>query len=64
MNTPGGNKTYMRPYSRVYATVNLDAVASNMRSMRDNILPSHITAVLPLQGNKIGLRIITGTRCE
>ena len=35
-----------------------------MRSMRDNILPSHITAVLPLQGNKIGLRIITGTRCE
>ena len=36
MNTPGGNKTYMRPYSRVYATVNLDAVASNMRSMRDN----------------------------
>ena len=37
MNTPGGNKTYMRPYSRVYATVNLDAVASNMRSMRDNL---------------------------
>ncbi|MFR2254624.1 MAG: alanine racemase [Clostridium sp.] len=27
----------MRPYSRVYATVNLDAVASNMRSMRDNL---------------------------
>ena len=30
----------MRPYSRVYATVNLDAVASNMRSMRDNLLAS------------------------
>lgn len=27
----------MRPYSRVYATVDLDAVASNMRSMRDNL---------------------------
>ena len=27
----------MRPYSRVYATVNLDAVASNRRSMRDNL---------------------------
>ena len=27
----------MRPYSRVYATVNQDAVASNMRSMRDNL---------------------------
>ena len=27
----------MRPYSRVYATENLDAVASNMRSMRDNL---------------------------
>ena len=27
----------MRPYSRVYATVNLDAVASNMKSMRDNL---------------------------
>ena len=27
----------MRPYSRVYATVNLDADASNMRSMRDNL---------------------------
>ena len=27
----------MRPYSRVYATVNLDAVASNMRSMRDTL---------------------------
>ena len=27
----------MRPYSRVYATVTLDAVASNMRSMRDNL---------------------------
>ena len=27
----------MRPSSRVYATVNLDAVASNMRSMRDNL---------------------------
>ena len=27
----------MRPYSRVYATVNLDAVASNMRSKRDNL---------------------------
>ena len=27
----------MRPYSRVYATVNLDAVASNLRSMRDNL---------------------------
>ena len=27
----------MRPYSRVYATVNLDAGASNMRSMRDNL---------------------------
>ena len=27
----------MRPYSSVYATVNLDAVASNMRSMRDNL---------------------------
>ena len=27
----------MRPYSRVYATVNLDAVASNMRSMWDNL---------------------------
>ena len=27
----------MRPYSRVYATVNPDAVASNMRSMRDNL---------------------------
>lgn len=37
MNAPGGNKIYMRPYSRVYATVNLDAVASNMRSMRDNL---------------------------
>ena len=34
---PGGNKIYMRPYSRVYATVDLDAVASNMRSMRDNL---------------------------
>ena len=30
----------MRPYSRVYATVNLDAVASNMRSMRDNLSAS------------------------
>lgn len=27
----------MRPYSRVYATVNLDAVASNMKSMRENL---------------------------
>ena len=27
----------MRPYSRVYATVNLDAVASNMKSMRKNL---------------------------
>ena len=27
----------MRPYSRVYATVNLDAVASNMSSMRDHL---------------------------
>ena len=27
----------MRPYSRVYATVNLDAVTSNMKSMRDNL---------------------------
>ena len=27
----------MRPYSRVYATVTLDAVASNMRSMWDNL---------------------------
>lgn len=34
---PGGNKTFMRPYSRVYATVNLDAVTSNMKSMRDNL---------------------------
>ena len=37
MNMPGGNKSFMRPYSRVYATVNLDAVASNMKSMRDNL---------------------------
>ena len=27
----------MRPYSRVYATVNLDAVASNMKSMKENL---------------------------
>ena len=29
----------MRPYSRVYASVNLDAAAENMRAMRESLPP-------------------------
>ena len=34
----------MRPYSRVYATVNLDAVVSNMKAMREALPAS--TAIM------------------
>ena len=30
----------MKPYSRVYAAINLDAVTANMKAMRDNLPPS------------------------
>ena len=43
----------MRPYSRVYATVNLDAVASNMRSMRDN-LPASTLIMGPVKADGYG----------
>ena len=53
---PGGNKTFMRPYSRVYATVNLDAVVSNMKAMREALPASTaIMGVVKADGSTPGI---------
>ena len=62
----------IRSYYREYRDMNayIDEVCSiNKISQNEIHLGKYLTipyynVVLPLQGNKIGLRIITGTRCE